>query len=87
MGVPRRFKENRVRHGIRWGGIGGVPRRFWRRKAGLARAKAQGKRLGRPERLPDERLAAVRGLSVREAARSLGISAATAHRWLSQKTP
>src|SRR5207237_9572410 len=27
---PRRFEENRVRHGNRSGGIGGVPRRFWR---------------------------------------------------------
>jgi excisionase family DNA binding protein len=28
----------------------------------------------------------VRGLSVREAAKQLGVSPATAHRWLSQKT-
>jgi DNA invertase Pin-like site-specific DNA recombinase len=36
--------------------------------AGLARAKAQGKRLGRPERqVPEDLLAPVRGLSVREA--------------------
>jgi hypothetical protein len=29
MGVPRRFNKV-LRHGIRSGGIGGVPRRFWR---------------------------------------------------------
>lgn len=55
-------------------------------KAGLARVRAQGKRLGRPERhVPEEILAPVRGLSVREAARRLGVSAATAHRWLTKK--
>jgi DNA invertase Pin-like site-specific DNA recombinase len=56
-------------------------------RAGLHRAKAQGVRLGRPERqVPDERLASVRGLSVRQAAAKLGVSPATAHRWLSQKS-
>jgi DNA invertase Pin-like site-specific DNA recombinase len=56
-------------------------------RAGLARAKAQGKRLGRPQRaVPEDRLSPVRGLAVREAANRLGVSAATAHRWLSQKT-
>lgn len=56
--------------------------------AGLQRARSQGKRLGRPERQVEEsRLAAVRGLSVREAATRLGVSPATAHRWLSQKSP
>jgi DNA invertase Pin-like site-specific DNA recombinase len=56
--------------------------------AGLARAKAQGKKLGRPERVvPESVLAPVRGLPVREAAKRLGVSAATAHRWLSQKSP
>lgn len=57
--------------------------------AGLQRAKAQGKRLGRPERrLPSDALAAAReaGLTVRETAARLGVSPATAHRWLSQKT-
>lgn len=54
--------------------------------AGLARARKQGKRLGRPEKIVPERvLAPVRGLSVREAARRLGVSPATAHRWLSRK--
>jgi DNA invertase Pin-like site-specific DNA recombinase len=56
--------------------------------AGLVRARAQGRKLGRPEQtVPEERLAPVRGLSVREAARRLGVSPATAHRWLSRKSP
>jgi DNA invertase Pin-like site-specific DNA recombinase len=51
--------------------------------AGVARAKAQGRRLGRPEKdVPEAVLAPVRGLSVREAAKRLGVSTATAHRWL-----
>ena len=53
--------------------------------AGLARARRNGTRLGRPEKhVPERILAPVRGLSVREAARRLGVSPATAHRWLSQ---
>lgn len=56
-------------------------------RAGLTRARAQGKRLGRPEVIvPEERLAPVRGLSVRAAAKRLGVSPATAHRWLSRKS-
>ena len=56
--------------------------------AGLTRVRARGKRLGRPEkRVPESVLAPVRGLPVREAARRLGVSPATAHRWLSQKSP
>ncbi len=56
-------------------------------RAGLARARKQGRRLGRPRRpVPESVLAPVRGLSVRQAARRLGVSPATAHRWLSQKT-
>ena len=52
-------------------------------KAGLARAKATGRRLGRPRLVVGESvLASVRGLSVRQAAVKLGVSAATAHRWL-----
>ncbi len=55
--------------------------------AGLARARKQGKRLGRPEKVVSEAiLASVRGLPVREAAKKLGVSRATAYRWLSQKT-
>ncbi len=56
-------------------------------RAGLARAKRQGRKLGRPQRpVPESVLAPVRGLSVREAARQLGVSPATAYRWMSQKT-
>ena len=51
--------------------------------AGLARARKQGRKLGRPERtVPETVLAPVRGLSIREAARRLGVSRSTAHRWL-----
>ena len=51
--------------------------------AGLALAKKQGKKLGRPERtVPEIVLAPVRGLSIREAAKRLGLSRSTAHRWL-----
>ena len=54
--------------------------------AGLARAKKQGKQLGRPEKVVSEAiLAPVRGLPVREAAKQLDVSLATAYRWLSQK--
>jgi DNA invertase Pin-like site-specific DNA recombinase len=57
-------------------------------KAGLARARAQGRKLGRPQRkISEDVLNRARGLSVREAAVKLGVSPATAHRWLSQKTP
>jgi DNA invertase Pin-like site-specific DNA recombinase len=56
-------------------------------RAGLARVKAQGRRLGRPEVVVSEdRLGPVRGLPVREAAKRLGVSPATAHRWLSHKS-
>jgi len=41
-------------------------------KAGVERARRQGRRLGRPEReVPDSVLAPVRGLSVRETAKRL----------------
>ena len=53
--------------------------------AGLARAKRQGTRLGRPEkRVPERVLAPVRGLSVRQASQRLGVSKSTAQRWLSR---
>lgn len=56
-------------------------------RSGMARAKAEGRRFGRPERhVAEEILAPVRGLSVREAAKRLGVSPATAHRWLSRKS-
>lgn len=55
-------------------------------RAGLARAKAQGVRLGRPRRRIDaERLASVAGLPEREAARRLGIPRSTLQRALAQK--
>lgn len=52
-------------------------------RAGMARARGQGKRFGRPVRvIPEEVLAPVRGLPVRQAAKRLGVSAATVSRWL-----
>jgi DNA invertase Pin-like site-specific DNA recombinase len=55
-------------------------------RAGLRRARPQGTRLGRPEHfVPEALLAPVRGLSVREAAAQLGVSPATAHRWLKKR--
>ena len=45
-------------------------------------------KLGRPGRVVSEALIApVRGLSVRQAAKQLGVSQATAYRWMFQKTP
>jgi DNA invertase Pin-like site-specific DNA recombinase len=53
--------------------------------AGLARAKAQGQKLGRPEReISVEQIDAVRGLPVREAARRLGIPRTTLQRALAR---
>jgi DNA invertase Pin-like site-specific DNA recombinase len=50
-------------------------------KAGSVRAKSNGRRLGRPRLAVGESvLASVRGLSVRQAAEKLEVSAATAHR-------
>src|SRR5579863_8222177 len=55
-------------------------------RAGLARVRAEGRRLGRPvERVPLERLQAVAGLSVRAAAKALGVSRSTAQRWLAAR--
>lgn len=59
-------------------------------RAGLVRARAQGRKLGRPRRtVPTDRLAAVQGLTVRQAAERLGVSRSTAQRWLSlsQQSP
>ena len=55
--------------------------------AGLARARAQGRRIGRPsESVPTDKLRAVAGLSLREGARRLSVSRSTLHRWrVSQK--
>jgi putative DNA-invertase from lambdoid prophage Rac len=54
-------------------------------RAGLARARRQGTRLGRPEKhVPERVLSPVRGLTLREACEILGVSKSTAHRWLSR---
>lgn len=51
-------------------------------RAGLARAKAQGRRLGRPvAAIPVERLATVAALSNTEAAHRLDVSVSTLKRW------
>jgi DNA invertase Pin-like site-specific DNA recombinase len=51
-------------------------------RAGLQRARAQGKRLGRPQRpVPVERISAVQHLPLDEAAESLGVSRSTLKRW------
>ena len=56
-------------------------------RAGLARVRREGRRLGRPPaQISRDAVASVRGLSVREAARRLGVSRSTAHRCLSVKT-
>jgi DNA invertase Pin-like site-specific DNA recombinase len=51
-------------------------------RAGLARARAQGRRLGRPKgRIPHERLSTVANESLGRAAEILGVSVATVKRW------
>ncbi len=53
--------------------------------AGLQRARAQGRRLGRPRtRLPIERLQRVDGVTVDVAAERLGVSRSTVKRWRRQ---
>ncbi len=55
-------------------------------KAGLQRARKQGQQLGRPRlQLPQEAIEAVRGMSVRQAAKRLRISPSAAYRLLFQK--
>ncbi len=57
-------------------------------RAGLARVKRQGQRLGRPRvEVSTDALASVQGLSTRQAALRLGISASTVRRRLRQKPP
>ncbi len=52
-------------------------------RAGLARVRREGRRLGRPPVMVSrEAVDSVRGLPVREAARRLGVSRSTAHRVL-----
>ena len=56
-------------------------------QAGLARARRDGTRLGRPaKRIPERVLAPVRGLSMRQAGEILGVSKSTAQRWLARST-
>ena len=51
-------------------------------RAGLARVRAEGKRLGRPKQpLPIDRLRSVDGMPVRSAAKHLGIARSTLQRW------
>jgi DNA invertase Pin-like site-specific DNA recombinase len=55
-------------------------------RAGLARVKRQGRQLGRPRvEVSADALARVAGLSTRQAARQLGVSASTIRRRLRQK--
>jgi DNA invertase Pin-like site-specific DNA recombinase len=57
-------------------------------RAGLARARAQGTRLGRkPFEIADERFEAVSHLSLREAARQLGVSKGVVQRWRVGRRP
>lgn len=73
LGAIAEFERERLRERVR---------------AGLARARKEGKRLGRPPKpIAPETLAAVAGLSVRAAARRLGVSksAVSAARQVSSK--
>jgi DNA invertase Pin-like site-specific DNA recombinase len=57
-------------------------------RAGLARARREGKRLGRqPYAIPAERFEAVADLSVRDAAKALGVSRSVVHRWRLSRRP
>jgi DNA invertase Pin-like site-specific DNA recombinase len=57
-------------------------------RAGLARAKAQGKKLGRqPYDIGAERFEAVAHLSLRDAATALGVSRSVVHRWRLSRKP
>jgi DNA invertase Pin-like site-specific DNA recombinase len=57
-------------------------------RAGLARAKLQGKRLGRkPYDIPDDRFDGVGRLSLRAAAQTLGVSRSVVHRWRLSRNP
>jgi hypothetical protein len=57
-------------------------------RAGLARAKSQGKRLGRRAYdIAAERFEAVDHLSLRDAATALGVSRSVVHRWRLSRKP
>jgi DNA invertase Pin-like site-specific DNA recombinase len=67
LGAIAEFERDRIRERVR---------------AGLARAKAEGQRLGRPEVvIPVGQLESVRHLSLTEGATALGISRSTLKRW------
>ena len=73
LGAIAEFEKSRVQERVR---------------AGLARVRAAGQRLGRPvEPVPLERLATVTGLSVREGARRLNVSRSTLQRWRTVARP
>lgn len=57
-------------------------------KSGLARARAQGKRLGRkPCAITDDQFGSVAHLSLREAGKRLGVSRSVVHRWRLSRKP
>jgi DNA invertase Pin-like site-specific DNA recombinase len=57
-------------------------------RAGLARAKAQGTRLGRqPYAIADAQFAALADRSLRESAQALGVSRSVVHRWRLSRKP
>src|SRR5213596_992966 len=57
-------------------------------RAGLARVRAQGRRLGRPRLdVTDAQIAGANGLSVRKAAVKLGVSSSTLYRRLAGRMP
>jgi DNA invertase Pin-like site-specific DNA recombinase len=57
-------------------------------RAGLARAKAQGRRLGRqPYAIASERFEAVNHLPLRDAGKMLGVSRSVVHRWRLSRKP
>jgi len=57
-------------------------------RAGLAREKAQGKRIGRqPYAIADAQFEAVADQSLRDAATTLGVSRCVVHRWRLSRKP
>jgi putative DNA-invertase from lambdoid prophage Rac len=57
-------------------------------RAGIARARAQGKRLGRqPYAIADAQFEAVADRSLRDAALALGVSRSVVHRWRLSRKP
>jgi DNA invertase Pin-like site-specific DNA recombinase len=57
-------------------------------RAGIARAKAQGKRLGRQRyAIADAQFEAVADRSLRDAAQALGVSRSVVHRWRLSRKP